>query len=119
MTSPAPRAVFVTRESDYQLLLARHATREQARFYLETRGQKFSELETRHERFQAVLRQARAAVPTDWRQTHARRADLDRFLFAPEDVIVAVGQDGLVRSAERRVGKEGVRTVRCRWSADH
>src|SRR3546814_5242823 len=74
-TSTAPRAMFVTLESDYQLLLARHATREQARFYLETRGQKFSELETRHDRFQAVLRQARAAVPTDWRQTHVRRAD--------------------------------------------
>ncbi len=29
----APRAVFVTRETDYDLLLARHATREQARFY--------------------------------------------------------------------------------------
>src|SRR3546814_2424615 len=39
--------------------------------------------------------------PTDWRQTHVRRADLDRFLFAPEDVIVAVGQDGLVANVAK------------------
>lgn len=101
MTTTAPRAVFVTRETDYELLLARHATREQARFYLDTRGQKLAELEARHERFQSVLRQARAAVPADWRQTLVRRADLDRFLFAPEDVIVAVGQDGLVANVAK------------------
>lgn len=101
MTTTAPRAVFVTRETDYELLLARHATREQARFYLDTRGQKLAELETRHERLQSVLRQARAAVPADWRQTLVRRADLDRFLFAPEDVIVAVGQDGLVANVAK------------------
>lgn len=101
MTSTAPRAVFVTRETDYELLLARHATREQARFYLETRGQKLGELETRHEQFQTALRRARAAIPTDWRQTLVRRADLDRFLFAQEDVIIAVGQDGLIANVAK------------------
>jgi NAD kinase len=101
MTTAAPRAVFVTRETDYELLLARHATREQTRFYLDTRGQKLADLEARHEQFQSVLRQARATVPADWRQTLVRRADLDRFLFAPEDVIVAVGQDGLVANVAK------------------
>lgn len=108
MTTTAPRAVFVTRETDYDLLLARHATREQARFYLETRGQKLGELEARHERFQAVLREARAAVPADWRQTLVRRADLDRFLFSPEDVIVAVGQDGLVANVAKYLNGQPV-----------
>ena len=31
MAINAPRAVFVVRETDYELLIARHATREQAR----------------------------------------------------------------------------------------
>lgn len=66
MTTNAPRAVFVTRETDYELLLARHATREQARFYLESRGQKLAEVEARHERFVHVLRHARMAVPAEW-----------------------------------------------------
>lgn len=108
MTTIAPRAVFVTRETDFELLLARHATREQARFYLETRGQRMADLETRHEQFQAVLRQARASVPADWRQALVRRADLDRFLFAPEDVIVAVGQDGLIANVAKYLSGQPV-----------
>lgn len=101
MTTNAPRAVFVTRETDYELLLARHATREQARFYLESRGQKLAEVEARHERFVHVLRHARMAVPAEWRQTLVRRTDFDRFLFGPEDVVVAVGQDGLVANVAK------------------
>ncbi|KQN33713.1 NAD(+)/NADH kinase [Sphingomonas sp. Leaf38] len=101
MSSNAPRAVFVTRETDYELLLARHATRGQARFFLETRGQDIDMLEDRHRQLHATLRAGRAAVPGDWRQAEVRRADLDRFLFGPEDVIVVVGQDGLVANVAK------------------
>lgn len=97
----AQRAVFVTRETDFELLLARHGTREQARFYLETRGQEIGEVERRHERFAAALHEARAAAPGDWRQAVVKRADFDRFLFSPEDVVVAVGQDGLVANVAK------------------
>ncbi|TXN69929.1 NAD(+)/NADH kinase [Methylobacterium sp. WL6] len=96
-----PRAVFVIRDTDYEALLARHATRGQARFFLESRGQSLAEVEARHLRFHAVLGQARAAVPGDWRQALTRRVDLDRFLFAPEDVVVTVGQDGLVANVAK------------------
>lgn len=101
MPTLAPRIVFVTRESDYELVVARHATRQQARFYLESRGQRIEALERHHARFEETLRAARAAVPDDWRQALIRRADFDRFLFAPEDVVVAVGQDGLVANVAK------------------
>jgi NAD kinase len=101
VTTNTPRAVFVVRETDYQLLLARHATREQARFFLETRGQRIEELERRHQQFQHTLRAARAAVPETWRQALVKRADFDRFLFGPEDVVVAVGQDGLIANVAK------------------
>lgn len=101
MPTNSPRAVFVTRETDYELLLARHATREQARFFLETRGQRIEVLEAHDRQLHDALRQARLAVPGDWRQAHVRRPDLDRFLFGPEDVIVPVGQDGLVANVAK------------------
>jgi len=104
----APRVVFVTRETDYELLLARRATREQARFFLQSRGQQLSWVEERHNRFQAALQVARAKVPADWRQAHVRRADLDRFLFSPEDVIVIVGQDGLVPNVAKYLSGQPV-----------
>jgi NAD kinase len=101
MATNAPRAVFVTRETDYELLLARHATREQARFFLERRGQQLADVEARHEHFIEILRQVRTTVPADWRQTLVRRSDFDRFLFGPEDIVVAVGQDGLVANVAK------------------
>lgn len=101
MSATTPRAVFVTRETDYELLIARHATRDQARFFLETRGQKIEDLEARHAQFGETLRRARSSVSTDWRQTVVKRADFDRFLFAPEDVVIAVGQDGLVANVAK------------------
>jgi hypothetical protein len=93
--------VFVTRETDYELLLARHATRGQAKFFLDTRGQDIDVIESRHRRLHGTLHAARAAVPGDWRQAMVARADLDRFLFGPEDVVVIVGQDGLVANVAK------------------
>ncbi len=42
-----------------------------------------------------------AAVPVDWRRGTVERADLERFLFAPDDIVVAVGQDGLVANVAK------------------
>ncbi|RWL46183.1 MAG: hypothetical protein EOR60_12520 [Mesorhizobium sp.] len=108
MAANRPRAVFVTRETDYELLIAHHATRGQARFFLETRGQRLEDVEARHDRFHAVLGTARASVPADWRQTLVSRADLNRFLFAPDDIIVAVGQDGLVANVAKYLNGQPV-----------
>ena len=101
MSANPQRAVCVTRESDYQLLLARDATREQARFFLETRGQSLELLEERHSRFVSALQAVRAEVPAEWRQTTVSRNDFDRFLFGPEDIVIAVGQDGLVANVSK------------------
>lgn len=101
MASLPPRVVFAVRETDFELLLARHATRQQARFFLETRGQELTGLEAEHQQFNAVLHAVRAQVPSEWRQALVRRGEFDRFLFAPDDLIVAVGQDGLVANVAK------------------
>lgn len=108
MATLAPRVVFVTRETELELLLARHATLEQARFYLRMRGQDLAELEARHKAFGAVIVTARNSVPADWRQTLVRRTDLDRFTFAAEDIIVAVGQDGLIPNVAKYLSGQPV-----------
>lgn len=101
MASLPPRVVFAVRETDFELLLARHATRQQARFFLETRGQELTGLEAEHQQFNAILHAVRAQVPAEWRQALVRRGEFDRFLFAPDDLIVAVGQDGLVANVAK------------------
>jgi hypothetical protein len=96
-----PRAVIVTRPSDYDALLLRHGTREQARFYLETRGQKIEDVFARHEILERAVHLVTAAIPLPWRRARVGRADLDRFLFEPDDVVIAVGQDGLVANVAK------------------
>lgn len=96
-----PRVVVVTRATDYQALLERHGTREQARFFLETRGQDIADVERRHRLFEEVLGEISRAVPMKWRRSRITRADLNRFVFEPEDIVTCVGQDGLVANAAK------------------
>jgi NAD kinase len=97
----APRVVLVTRSTELEALLARHATRAQARFFLERRGQRIEDLEERHERFSAAMRMVSQAIPQKWRRAQVTRSDLSRFVFEPSDLVVPVGQDGLVANAAK------------------
>ncbi|WP_435973060.1 hypothetical protein [Streptomyces sp. Qhu_M48] len=99
--SLAPRAVLVHRTTEYEELLARHGTHGQAAFFLSARGRSVDAVRERHERTRRALAEVAGAVPLTWRQTRVERADLDRFLFGPEDVVVVVGQDGLVANAAK------------------
>jgi hypothetical protein len=97
----APRAVLVSRRSELDELLARHGTRAAADFYLRQRGRDLAEVAARHEALRAGLAAAGAAIPADWRRGHIDRDDLPRFLFGPEDVVIAVGPDGLVANVAK------------------
>ncbi|MCX5309314.1 hypothetical protein OG304_38830 [Streptomyces sp. NBC_00160] len=106
--SLAPRAVLVHRRTEYEELLARHGTHGQAAFFLSSRGRSIDEVVRRHERTRQALREVAAAVPLTWRSCRVERADLDRFLFAPEDVVVVVGQDGLVANTAKYLAGQPV-----------
>ncbi|GIG87054.1 diacylglycerol kinase catalytic domain-containing protein [Plantactinospora endophytica] len=97
----APRIVVVSRRSELDELLAHHGTRAAAGYYLGQRGRDLAEVVARHDALQAALTTVGAAVPADWRRGRADRDDLARFPFAPEDVVVAVGQDGLVANVAK------------------
>jgi NAD kinase len=93
--------VVVTRETELQLLLARHATLGQAEFFLKARGRSLADVRLRHELLEKALATVLAAVPVEWRVSRVRRRDLSRFLFEPGDTVVAVGQDGLVANVAK------------------
>ncbi|MEV6294287.1 hypothetical protein ACWET9_06750 [Streptomyces sp. NPDC004059] len=106
--SLAPRAVLVHRTTEYEELVARHGTHGQAAFFLASRGRDIEEVAERHRRTRRTLAQVTAAVPPTWRQAQVERGDLDRFLFAPEDVVVVIGQDGLVANAAKYLAGQPV-----------
>jgi NAD kinase len=100
MTLP-PRVVLVHRRTELTELLARHATRGQAEFFLQARGRRIEELEARHRDVQQAIAAVTASIPADWRRGSVERADLARFVFEPGDVVVVVGQDGLVANVAK------------------
>lgn len=96
VASQLPRVVIVTRKTSLELLLERHGTVGQARFYLKTRSEELTPYEVAHERFEEALRIVQSAIAPEQRRTRVDRDDLDRFLFANDDLVVVVGQDGLI-----------------------
>ncbi len=96
-----PRAVLVERPSEYDELLARHATHEQVRFFLERRERSLEEVLERHAAHARDHRAVLGAVPPEWRTATVARAELDRFLFEPDDVVLTLGQDGLVANVSK------------------
>ena len=103
-----PRVIIVTRPTFYAELLAAHGTREQARFFLETREQSIDTIEQQHRQFEAALSSVVHAIPIEWRRSRIDRSDLDRFLFEPDDIVVALGQDGLVANTAKYLSGQAV-----------
>lgn len=96
MSTLRPRVVLVTRPTELSALLAQHGTRGQVEFFLSSRGQSFEDVARRDAVQETAIAQAKRDVPADWSLAHVLREDLNRFLFFPNDIIVALGQDGLV-----------------------
>src|SRR5918999_439021 len=103
-----PRVVLVSRPTEYAALLARHGTREQARFFLESRGRSIDEAVARDEAQRTALVTIAAAIPSDWRRARVERGDLDRFLFEPRDIVVTVGSSGLVANVAKYLAGQPV-----------
>ena len=97
MSDPGERKlVLVTRRTGLQDLVARHHTVAQARFYIEHLGADFDEYQREHERYAAAKAAALEALQHHGRYQVIDRGFLPNFLFAPQDVVLALGQDGLV-----------------------
>lgn len=104
----SPRAVIVHRRSELDILLARHGTRGQAEFFLRSRGRDLAGVQADHDALDEALRQVAGAIPTGWRHASIERTDLPLVRLDPEDVVVAVGQDGLVANVAKYVTTQPV-----------
>lgn len=104
----APRAVIVHRPTPLDEQLARHSTKAAAQFFVSSRGRSLAGVDARHDAVLAALDAVAATIPADWRRGMVARADLDRFLFEPEDIVVVVGQDGLVANVAKYLSAQPV-----------
>ncbi len=97
MVAPAERkVVLVTRRTRLEELVAKYHSVAQARFYIEHLGADFSDYLAEHETYVAAKHIVGAALQAHGRFQAIERGFLPNFIFAPDDVVVALGQDGLV-----------------------
>jgi NAD kinase len=101
MATLAPRVIVVRRETEMDRVRAVHSSAASARFVLKRKRISLDAVEAAHADFFHVLREVHAAIPGDWRHATILRSDVERFVFGPEDIIVAVGQDGLVANVAK------------------
>lgn len=90
------KAVIIKRRTRLEDLKKRYNTIEQARFYVEHLGADFGDYVLEHDNYYNALETVRAAA-----QQYARVQEIDReyvpnMIFSPDDIVIAVGQDGLV-----------------------
>ncbi len=93
--------IIVTRNTELDDLVARFSTRAQARFYLQTTGQSFDDIQVAHDRHQQALGKVRRAIPRTIKHQVIKRELVSRLMFGEDDLVVTVGQDGLVSNTAK------------------
>lgn len=97
------RVVVVHRLTERQDIVRAAGTWGQAQFGAKLRGvsSSLAKVQYQHDQTEQALQTVSAAIPSSWRRGSVERADLDRFLFEPDDIIVIVGPDGLVANTAK------------------
>ena len=117
----APRerkVVLVTRRSRLEDLLVRFNTREQARFYVEHLGADFGDYLAEHDTYQDARREVVATLEAYGRHQVIDRSYLPNFLFGADDVVLALGQDGMVANTMKYLDGQplaGINPDPARW----
>src|SRR5262245_18820389 len=90
------KIVLVTRPTRLAELVIRFNTVSQAKFYIEHQGADFSDYCHEDEIYHVALKETQAVLAQMGRLQAIDRSFLPNFVFAPDDTIVTLGQDGLV-----------------------
>lgn len=90
------KIVLVTRKTRLEELIAKYLTAAQARFYVEHLGADFSDYQREHDVYQMERHLTVQALEQWGRYQVIDRSFLPNFIFGPSDIVVALGQDGVV-----------------------
>ncbi|HWZ42818.1 MAG TPA: hypothetical protein VNW97_05050 [Candidatus Saccharimonadales bacterium] len=97
------KLVIVTRKTRLQELIERFNTRGQAKFYIDQSGGNFGEYEREDSEYRASFEMLRKSLEFELKVQVIDREFLPTFQFMPQDVVITLGQDGLVANAAKYV----------------
>ena len=90
------KVVLVTRKTRLEELIAKYLTAAQAKFYVEHLGADFSDYQREHDVYLEQQHQVLQTLEQWGRYQMIDRSFLPNFIFGPSDIVVALGQDGVV-----------------------
>lgn len=90
------KLVLIHRETRLEALIRRHNTSAQAEFFIQSRGDSFSEYLDEHRELKQALQQIETTLRGLGRVQRLERSFLPNFIFGPDDLVIVSGQDGLV-----------------------
>ena len=105
------KLVLVTRKTRLQELIERFNTRSQAKFYIEHAGSDFADYEREDDAYRRSLDVLRESLEMNLALQLVDRALVPTFQFQREDIIVTLGQDGLVANTAKYVGRQPIVAV--------
>jgi NAD kinase len=105
------KLILIKRSTRLEELVARFNTINQAKFYIEHLGADFSDYETEHRQYVNSLKQTEMQLRKLGLVQVLDRAFLPNFIFGRDDVIVVVGQDGLVANTLKYLDEQPVIAV--------
>ena len=96
-------AIIVKSKTRLELLTERFNTKAQARFYIERSGGLFEDYQVEHEKFHDSLSLMQRQLSTVIKNKIVERNFLPSFLFNDKQVVIVIGQDGLVANTAKYV----------------
>jgi len=94
-------AIIVKNKTRLESLIERFNTKGQARFYIESLGGDFKEYETEHDIFYHSLNLLQSRLSKVVKHKIIERAFLTSYIFSENNVIIVIGQDGLVANTAK------------------
>ncbi len=105
------KIVVVTRKTRLEGLIERFNSRAQAKFYLEHSGGDFSDYEREDATYRRAVETVRRTLDVGLKVQTVDRSLVPTMLFTGGDLLVAVGQDGLVANTAKYVGEQPIVAV--------
>ncbi len=105
------KVVLITRKTRYEELIEQYNTESQAAFVIESRGDSFKEYQQEHSTYHEAIYDVTKSIQRCCRLQTIDRLFLPNFIFGKDDIIVVIGQDGLVTNALKYLHGQAVIAV--------
>jgi NAD kinase len=105
------KIILVTRKTRLDELIERFNTQAQAEFYIEHAGGDFSTYVREHDAYRHSLESVRRSIEVGLKIQVMDRGLVSTYVFSNRDLIVTLGQDGLVANTAKYVGGQPILAV--------